>query len=176
MGDDIAREHLKSLDDTGVVYYRHSSKILISPPGYERQCQRKVQNLTLVDWNEGSLYSMCQQCILQNIDKLDSLVGLPDIIGKQLFDHIERKRYFEFEKFPFYEPSSDDEIRLNVLQIFNEAYEDTFLTSVALCEIPKSSLGYLERIFPVFVNVSDLDLSGSCLPNNVLTQFSYLTA
>ncbi|XP_066932058.1 leucine-rich repeat-containing protein 42-like isoform X3 [Clytia hemisphaerica] len=164
-------------NDYGIVYYREKRK-LVSPPGYatdpnkRRKAEEKKTTISLsVD---GSLLKMCFRYISLNLSILDSLVGMPEIIGKELFDFMLKNQILTLENVPYEHKNKEDENRLHCLMVFNEAFEDQIISNLSLKHSPKI-MPYLSDFLICFNNVRELDLTGISLNDSVLSTFHNLT-
>merc|ERR1712179_187498 len=80
-------------NDVGIVHYSTTSTGLTSPPGYSpKRVGRRPIAKEIINLNDGSLFDMCLKFMSQNVDLIDSLVGLPEIVGEQLFTCMLRNR------------------------------------------------------------------------------------
>lgn len=156
--------------DSGVVYYREKRK-LRSPPGYEIQEKKPRFNtkMKISLGKDGSLLKMCYRYISENLENLESLVGLPEIIGRNIFDFMVGNGNLQLQVCPFAESKAENP-KLQCLKVFNEAFPEQFLKSLSLTFFMKP-LENLSNLLLCFENIEELDLSGNCLNDEVLAAF-----
>ena len=168
-------------EDYGVVYYFENKK-LRSPPGYGSSsstldiCKKNnAKRKKAVTLKEGSLFKMCFRYISENIAILDSLVGLPEIIGKKLFDFMLDNDVLWLEEVPFQEiATTTEKSKVKCLSVFDAAYNTELLNSLSLCYLPKTA-GLSSLLTNCFTNINKLDLSGSVLNSDTLCTISTLS-
>lgn len=184
-------------EDYGVVYYFEKRK-LRSPPGYETtsnpkrikleksinldaesdfQGQSVLTSPSLVTLKQGSLMNMCFQYISQNIAILDSLIGLPEIIGKELFMFMLNNGVFQLHQVPFAleeNLSNEERLKLQCLRVFSEAYESLVLDSLSLCYLDKP-IQTMSLLLSSLHYLVELDLSGNYLDEKTLGIFCNLS-
>ena len=160
----------ESENDSGVVYYREKRK-LRSPPGYEIQEKKpRFNNKMKISLDkDGSLLKMCYRYISENLENLESLVGLPEIIGRNIFDFMVDNGNLQLQICPFAE-SKTETSKLQCLKVFDEAFPEQFLKSLSLTFFMKT-LQNLSNLMLCFVNIEELDLSGNCLNDEALAAF-----
>ena len=165
-------------NDYGVVYYREKRKLL-SPPGYEidsfkRQNADNNSRRPISLSTDDSLLKMCFRYITQNLSILDSLVGMPEIIGKELFDFMLKNQVLTLENVPYSSKNKGDENKLHCLMVFNEAFRDQIISSLSLKKSPKI-MPHLSDFLICFDNVREMDLTGNTLNDSILSTFHNLT-
>ena len=158
-------------DDVGVVYYR-SSAGLRSPPGYspKRANRRRPTEKDKITLREGSLFNMCLKFMSLNIDLLDSLHGLPDMIGEQVFAACVRYEALVFLLDADGGLTTSDRIKVRVLGLFDEAYNEMLLSRMSLRGVPLAI--DVAPIIAPFRNIVDLDVSDRLVSDGVLCAIS----
>ena len=160
-------------NDVGIVHYRESSNSLHSPPGYDQKKTQKQIIVEKITLGEGSLFNMCLKFLSVNIDLLDSLVGLPEIIGEQLLSYMIHNNVFNFQSTGYLSPF--DRLKIKKLALFDEAYNELLLRSLSLTNIHEN-FDFMPLLH-CFQNLVELDLSGRTLSDDIfslLSKFSCL--
>ena len=153
--------------DCGVVYYREKRK-LRSPPGYEIEKKAKFNPKIKISLRDGSLLKMCYRYISENLEILESLVGLPEIVGKNIIDFMLDNGNLQLRACPSAETESKAEkSKLQCLRVFDEAFPKHFLKSLSLTFF-KKQLANLSDLLLCFENIEELDLSGNSLNDKAL--------
>ena len=157
--------------DSGLVYYREKRK-LRSPPGYEIQEKkpRFDSKMKISLGKDGSLLKMCYRYISENLENLESLVGLPEIIGRNIFNFMLENGNLQLQVCLLAESKAENS-KLQCLKVFDEAFPDQFLKSLSLTFFIKP-LEYLSNLLLCFENIEELDLSGNRLNDEVLIAFN----
>ena len=158
---------MEDQDNYGLVFYREK---LYSPTGYSRT-KKIVVKKEPITLKEGNLFTMCLKYVSLNTPLLDSLVGFPEIVGKQLFNYMVKENVFEFENIPFNDPSTADLEKLKTLTLFNDAYNELVLSSLSFSSM-KKDLDSLQYLLACFDAITELDLSHIKLNDAVLGMFS----
>lgn len=152
---------------TGIVHYRESN-IIHSPPGYDlKKATKRFSLKEKICLKEGSLFNMCLKFMTINIDLIDSLVGMPEIIGEQLFSYMIKEKIFNFEISKDGSLSANDLFKVRKLAVFGEAYNDLILKSLTLDGVPLNF-----NFMPLICNfqfIVELDLSGRKLPSELFS-------
>ena len=141
-------------DDNNVVIYssdlhhfKFKTKVRMSP--------RMKINLT-----EGSLFRMCLKYITMNYEKLDSLIGFPEMIGRQLFEFMVTDGLFS---------TLNCESKYKLLKIFSDAYKEILLNSLTLYDI---NLRYMDNLLQCFGYLQELDLTNQIVNNSIMATMS----
>jgi len=163
-------------EDHGLVYYREKRK-LRSPPGYEFERCKKKANLgieKLITLHEGSLLKMCFKYVSRNLEILESLIGLPEIVGKELFNFILNDGVLYLQSVPLAnEHNLKESHKLRCLSSFTEAFGEVVLHSLSLTSL-RGPMASVSKLLLCFEYLEELDLSGNMLDDEVLTSFHNL--
>lgn len=174
----ILKNHSKDFEeDHGLVYYREKRK-LCSPPGYgyDERCKKKTNFCSekLITLTEGSLLKICFKYVGRNLEILDSLIGLPEIIGKELFNFMINDCVLFLQCVPLIDEYNHKENhKLRCLALFSEAFGEVVLQSLSLASF-KMPIPSISKLLFCFEYLQELDLSGNMLGDEVLSSFHKL--
>lgn len=164
----------KDSQSCGVVFYREKRKLL-SPPGYEFEKKPRFDRKMKISLKDGTLLKMCYRYISENLDILESLVGLPEIVGKNIFDFMIQNGTLLLQICPFSNctESKAERSKLQCLQVLNEAFPELFLNSLSMTFLNRP-LANISNLLLCFENIQELDLSGNSLNDEGLSAFHNL--
>lgn len=145
-------------NDKGLVYYYEPSKPHHFPSGYgkERKNEFGYPGITLA---EGSLFNMCLKYIMVNMNLLDSLIGFPEVVAKQMLDFMIDQKFLQIQEILFKVPSSTEHFHCRTLKLFDDAYGSLFLESLSLAVLKDQTKLNLNPLLSCFTNIKELDLS-----------------
>lgn len=155
----------------GIVYYRQKRK-LYSPPGYEIKSKFLSRN-QFVSLKDGSLLKMCFKYVSLNINILDSLIGLPEIIGKELLAFMLSNNVLNLKLVPISDADENETAKLRCLMTFDEAFGPCILSSLSFKTLSKP-IPFVSRMLLCFQHLKELDLSGNLLNDETISAFYHL--
>eukprot|EP00057_Strongylocentrotus_purpuratus_P002594 XP_003724827.1 PREDICTED: leucine-rich repeat-containing protein 42 [Strongylocentrotus purpuratus] len=158
---------VEAFNDPGI-YYVHENGKLRSPPGLGHSShttafsESGLPKLSPFDIGEStsdrgtcfvprSLFQQTINFVARNLWRVESLVGFPDIVGKQLFDAAQSQGIF-----------TNKQLRLTSLRLFVEAYDIEILSSLNLKRKHVTLKDYAGEIM-LFSGLQELELGGCSL-------------
>jgi len=161
---------MEPTDDIGILYVREHGKLYVSTknnsvtPAFKHlkhcdhlpSCVPTFNHVSCPhDLRCSSLFDLCLMYVSTNIENVDSLVGLPDVIGENIFAAVRNQKVLQ---------TFTDHVCSLVLQTFDKAYRNSLLD-----ELSVGSLAVLDQhieSFSAFCHITKLGISGCMLGDN----------
>ncbi|XP_071486944.1 leucine-rich repeat-containing protein 42-like [Diadema antillarum] len=158
-------EAVEAFNDPGIFYVHENGK-LRSPPGLDGSSRYshgdldsmlpQISPFVLVEsyavgqtcFSPRSLFEQTVNFVARRLERVESLVGFPDIVGKQLFQAAEEQAIFLSKHH-----------RLQGLKLFVEAYGCEVLSSMTMEGSHLMLEEYLEEVM-VFSHLTEMELAG----------------